>query len=219
MKRFAFTMLELLFVIIVIGILAVFAMPNFNRHPLQEAAEQVASHIRYTQHLAMVDDKFDPADDEWWQKRWQIHFENAAGGERIYVIYNNLDGDSNEDDNELARSPLTGALMKGVDNDIMADPTKYTGNLMISKTYGITNVTFGNNCHPSSATSSRLGFDNLGRPYFNTANTAPYDDLLIANCDITLTHPDDGIAVIRIHPETGYVCVLDNDTGQCQASN
>ncbi|MDO9208669.1 MAG: prepilin-type N-terminal cleavage/methylation domain-containing protein, partial [Sulfuricurvum sp.] len=39
MKRFAFTMLELVFVIIVIGILAVLAMPNFNRHPLQEAAE------------------------------------------------------------------------------------------------------------------------------------------------------------------------------------
>ncbi len=30
MKRFAFTMLELVFVIIVIGILAVLAMPNFN---------------------------------------------------------------------------------------------------------------------------------------------------------------------------------------------
>jgi prepilin-type N-terminal cleavage/methylation domain-containing protein len=57
MKRFAFTMLELIFVIIVIGILAVLAMPSFNKNSLAEAAEQVAGHIRYTQHLAMVDDK------------------------------------------------------------------------------------------------------------------------------------------------------------------
>ncbi|MDP3466327.1 MAG: type II/IV secretion system protein [Sulfuricurvum sp.] len=206
MKRFAFTMLELVFVIIVIGILAVLAMPNFNRHPLQEAAEQIASHIRYTQHLAMVDDKFDPADDEWWQKRWQIHFENAAGGEKIYVIYNNLEGDTNEDDNELARDPLTRRLMKGTDNDIASDPTKYTGDLMISKAYGISGVSFSADCHPSSATSSRLGFDNLGRPYYHTANSAPYDDLLIANCNITLTHSD-GTAVITIRPETGYVSV------------
>lgn len=206
MKRFAFTMLELVFVIIVIGILAVLAMPNFNRHPLQEAAEQVASHIRYTQHLAMVDDKYDPTDPTWWQKRWQIHFENAAGGEKIYVIYNNLDGDTNEDDDELARDPLNGALMKGVDNTIMLDPTKYTGKLMISKTYGISNVTFNAGCHPSSATSSRLGFDNLGRPYVLTSTTTPYASLLTSNCVITLTHTD-GTAAITVSPETGYVSV------------
>lgn len=206
MKRFAFTMLEFVFVIIVIGILAVLALPNFNRHPLQEAAEQVAKHIRYTQHLAMVDDKFDPTDDTWWQKRWQIHFEDAAGGEKIYVIYNNLDGDTNEDDNETARDPLSGKLMRGVDIDTTSNPGKYTGELMISKTYGITNVSFSNDCHPSSATSSRLGFDHLGRPYFHTANAAPYDDLLVNDCIITLTHPD-GTASITVQPETGYVSV------------
>ncbi len=208
MKRFAFTMLELVFVIIIIGILAVLAMPNFNTNPLQTAAEQVAAHIRYTQHLAMVDDKYDPTDPTWWQKRWQIHFEDAStgGGEKVYEIYNNLDGDANEDDDELAHDPLNGSLMKGVDKDIMADPTKYTAYLMISKTYGITNVTFSADCHPSSATSSRLGFDNLGRPYFNTATVAPYDDLLVADCNITLIHPD-GNATITVHPETGYVSV------------
>jgi prepilin-type N-terminal cleavage/methylation domain-containing protein len=33
MKRYAFTLLELVFVIIVIGILAVLAMPNFRGNP------------------------------------------------------------------------------------------------------------------------------------------------------------------------------------------
>ena len=58
MKRLAFTMLELVFVIVVIGILAALAMPNLSTSPLQQAAEEIAGHIRYTQHLAMMEDKY-----------------------------------------------------------------------------------------------------------------------------------------------------------------
>ena len=208
MKRFAFTMLELVFIIIVIGILAVLAMPNFNRHPLQEAAEQVARHIRYTQHLAMMHDDYNSSDSTWWQKRWQIHFENDSydAGQKIYVIYTNNDKDSNEDDSETARDPLSGQLMRGANSKIMSSPYKYMDNLMISRKYGISNVTFNAACHPSSATSSRLGFDNLGRPYVLTSTTTPYASLLTADCLITLTHPD-GIAIITIRSQTGYVSV------------
>ena len=61
MKK-AFTMLELVFVIVIVGILSYFVSSSFQRNPLREAADQVVSHIRYTQHLAMIDDKFDPND-------------------------------------------------------------------------------------------------------------------------------------------------------------
>lgn len=72
MKRTAFTMLELVFVIVVIGILAVLAMPSFQTNILQQATEQVASHIRYAQHLAIVDDKFSPTDQNYQNKRWRF---------------------------------------------------------------------------------------------------------------------------------------------------
>lgn len=209
MKRAAFTLLELVFVLIVIGILAVLAMPNFRGNPLQTAAEQVASHIRYTQHLAMVDDKYDPTDTTWWEKRWQIQFENDAFdvGQKIYVIYSNDDKDTNEDDNETARDPQTKQLMRGANSQIMAAPYKYMDNLMISREYGITNVTFSAGCNPSSATSNRIGFDNVGRPYTRSNSAvSPYDDLMIVDCNITLVHPD-GNATITIRPETGYVSV------------
>ncbi|MCF6310454.1 MAG: type II secretion system GspH family protein, partial [Sulfurimonas sp.] len=58
MKK-AFTMLELVMVIVVIGILAAVMLPRVASDRLAEAATQVISHIRYTQHLAMVDDQFD----------------------------------------------------------------------------------------------------------------------------------------------------------------
>lgn len=208
MKRFAFTMLELVFVIIVIGILAVLAMPNFRGNPLQTAAEQVASHIRYTQHLAMVDDIFDPTDPTWWQIRWQIQFEDYAPDPgKIYVIYRNLDKDTNEDDDEIARDPLTRQLMRGADKDIAIPPFKYMDNLLISKKYGISNVTFSAGCNASGPTSNRIGFDNLGRPYTRSNSAvSPYDDLMTVDCNVTLVHSD-GTATITIRRETGYVSV------------
>ncbi len=54
----AFTMLELIFVIVVVGILSFMAASSFQRNTVQEATDQLLSHIRYTQHLAMMDDKF-----------------------------------------------------------------------------------------------------------------------------------------------------------------
>lgn len=78
MKRYAFTMLELVFVIIIIAILAVLAIPNLRKQPLQEAGEQLANHIRYTQHLAMMDDVYDPSNPTWYLRRWSINLCSAT---------------------------------------------------------------------------------------------------------------------------------------------
>jgi len=135
MKRSAFTMLELVFVIIVIGILAVLAMPNFNRHPLQEAAEQVASHIRYTQHLAMVDDKFDPADGNWWKRKWQF----KITGTSYDVFSDSVTINGSVDAGEAAIDPLTKTPISAIN---------------LATDYGITAIT-----------ASTFAFDNMGRPY------------------------------------------------------
>lgn len=109
MKRFAFTMLELVFVIIVIGILAVLAMPNFRTNPLQQVTEQVASHIRYTQHLAMVDDKFDPTNAGWFNRRWQLTIAGTS-----YNIYSDTDQDGALTVGEAAIDPLTRTPLFGI---------------------------------------------------------------------------------------------------------
>ena len=82
-------MIELVFVMVIIAILASLAAPNFQQNRLREAAEQVVSHIRYTQHLALVDNKFIPSNassqfsnaitqqrhaQSWFNGRWQIAF-------------------------------------------------------------------------------------------------------------------------------------------------
>ncbi len=78
MKK-AFTMLELVFVIVIVGILSFIAASSFQRNTLREAADQVVSHIRYTQHLAMTDDKFDPNEAQWFMRRWTLRFQQNVG--------------------------------------------------------------------------------------------------------------------------------------------
>ena len=204
MKRFAFTMLELVFIIIVIGILAVLAMPSFNRHPLQEAAEQVARHIRYTQHLAMLDDKFDPSDENWSRENWQLEFKHI-GATIYYEIYSDNDHKGNSDVNETALDPLSHQLMDGSTN--ITD---------LTKNFAIKTVLFSLNCKPSPAIGE-IDFDFIGRPYYYiTGNTSGvgvplasniYQYKLNSDCVITLVHETDGNATITVHPETGYISV------------
>lgn len=203
MKRYAFTMLELIFVIIVIGILAVLAMPSFNRNPLAEATEQIANHIRYAQHLAMVDDKFDTTDPTWWRERWQIRFyEYGTPDNYYYAVYSDRDqnrrGDTAAGKDEVAEDPNSGKLLIG-DNAFMN----------LTSTFGITNVS--SSCYSDDATlmtanKGSLAFDTYGRPYTGSANaTSPFAFLLKQPCTITLTGPGGETSQITIQPETGYV--------------
>ncbi len=204
MKRFAFTMLELVFVIIVIAILAILAMPNFNRHPLQEAAEQVASHIRYTQHLAMVDDVYDPTDSAWYEKRWQIRFPyTTIAGQTIYYyeVFSDKNKQGNSNLDEEAVDPLTHKTIGDGVTAVGAIPDNAMVNL--TKRFGVTSVT--GTCVIGGAYRT-IAFDNLGRPYLDVYSGLYSNLLPVAGCTIVLNHPD-GTATLTVQQETGYVSV------------
>jgi prepilin-type N-terminal cleavage/methylation domain-containing protein len=109
MKRLAFTLLELVFVIIIIGIMSVLALPNFQSNSLSQVTEQLASHIRYAQHLAMTDDKFDPNNANWWKRRWQIKLTNGK-----YTIYSDTSENGAYDNGEAAIDPSTGEALANI---------------------------------------------------------------------------------------------------------
>ncbi|MDP1785598.1 MAG: prepilin-type N-terminal cleavage/methylation domain-containing protein [Sulfuricurvum sp.] len=205
MKRSAFTLLELVFVIIVIGILAVLAMPNFRGNPLQDAAEQVASHIRYTQHLAMVDDKFDPADSTWYEKRWQIRFPHTTiNGVVVYYyeIFSDKNKAGNSNLNEEAIDPLTGKTIGDGVTAVASIPDNALVNL--TKKFGIKSLS--GTCVIGGAYPT-IGFDHLGRPYKDVYTGIYSNQLPVGGCTIILQHESDGNAIITIRPETGYVSV------------
>ncbi len=201
MKRFAFTMMELIFVIIVVGILAVLAMPNFDRDPLGEATEQLANHIRYTQHLAMVDDRFDPNNAQWYSEMWKLNI-RQIGTDWTYEIFSDSAAyDGNSVVAEEAIDPLTGLTLGN--NGI--------GITNLSDNYGIVNMAVAGGVNVTGSASLSIVFDNLGRPYRDTdsnANANWRNLLITTNMVITLTGEDGRNATITIVPETGYVSTM-----------
>ena len=211
MKK-AFTMVELVFVIILVGILSFFISESLQRNTLQEAADQVISHIRYTQHLAMMDEKFTSTESDRYKKRWQIAFVNNQGSDNqwAYTVFSDWKGahTGNPDIGEIAVNPsnpkqyLTGGTSGA--GLIHYGDAGATAQLNIGHTYGISQVTFTGGCN----TANRVTFDYLGRPFQGSSSTmtSPYGNnrLIVSDCNITLFKDNGQNIVITVKPETGY---------------
>ena len=180
MKK-AFTLLELVFVIVVVGILAAVIIPSTRTNPVREAAIDLVSKIRYAQHLAMVDDKFDVGDANWMRNRWQIVFTDTNTKYSIVSDNNTV----------YAKDPLNSA-------DTIQD-------IDLNAKYGVT-VALTDGC----VGETDITFDHLGRPIVGdiSDDTAAYvaAQLMTATCEITLTNNGE-TAIIDIRPETGYASI------------
>ncbi len=219
--RKAFTMLELVFVIVVVGILAATMAPRFTRDNLQEAADQVVSHLRYTKHLAMVDEKFDLSDVTWYKARWQLLFGKSSytDNEYAYSIFSDSPTYSGSPGiSELAKNILDNnkLLSGGYSGVLQWDDSRATREMNIGKKFGIEDVEFSN-C--GSGSPKRIAFDYLGRPITGdiSSSTKPYQKsrILKQQCKISIctVNPCTSASssekiTIAIEPITGYIHIL-----------
>lgn len=220
MKK-AFTMIEIIFVILVIGILAAVIASRGGPSSLDLAAEQVAQHIRYTQHLAMVDDVYDPNDAYdpatkkygWFKKRWQISFQKHEDSNYKwgYIVFSDKKGEHSGKPNpeEIAKDPLSGKYISNGFTGLTYDSNRTEKSANLGETYGINDeqgITLSDSCKFSG--SSRIAFDYLGRPLKGdiSSYSKPYvhNRLISEPCVITL-HKGLDSKSITIEPETGYV--------------
>ncbi|WP_300362599.1 type II secretion system protein [Hydrogenimonas sp.] len=209
MKK-AFTMLELILVIVVVAILSVVMIPRFSDSQLREAADQIISHIRYTQHLAMIDDRFKPDDQNWFRSRYQVFFHHDNSGDKhlIYTIYydKNKNSTSTPTTDEIVTDPATKRKLTG--NSTYT--SSYMEQLDLTHKYGMEEINIcGNTIDTTGGSTSRIYFDNTGRPYYMNAtstmdNSVGLGDLLSNTCDIVFKSSD-GNFTVSIEPETGYV--------------
>ena len=194
MKHSAFTMVEMIIVIVVAGILAAVMIPRLERDNLRTATNQVVRHIRYTQHLAMVDDVYDDSNATWHKAMWRISFRSN----NCYVVSSNTDHNTNYDRNESATDPMTKTLLYS-DNDCIQESSD-NSDMFLSSKYGIDSIEFNSTC----GNNRFIAFDYLGRPHKTLSSAG---DLVTAECKITM-HSGSRKGVISILPETGYVKAL-----------
>ena len=210
-KRPAFTMIELMLVIIVLGILASLAIPRLDRDLRQEVADNVLSSIRYTQHLALMDDKSQTMDNGWNQEFWTIRFSSDGNNGYFYTISSNTDHNTNVDKNETAIDPTNGYYFYNAAGNDVIDSDE-TPSIFLGKNFGVDSVKFSGGC--GSNNTKHIAFDHLGRPYksgiFSGSNL--FQGYMTADCIITFgflsdASQDDLNMSIRIVKETGYAYI------------
>lgn len=220
MKK-SFTMLELIVVIVVVGIISVMAIPRFERDNLQEAADQILSHIRYTQQLAMTDNKFDPSKKEWYKERWQIFFANTKQTNYIhsYTIFSDKVNPDVKvgfpNPNEIAKDPTNPSklLTGGYSGAVNFDDPRVSKNLRIGETFGIKDIKF-----KGIGNATRITFDEIGRPYSAVQNAKNSTDKLLEKpCTITLSDDNDKNISIAVCNETGYAFILVENADEAKA--
>lgn len=206
----AFTMIELVFVIVVLGILASLAIPRLERDIRQEAADNILSAIRYTQQLALTDNKTDPFDLNWQKEFWTIRFSLDGDGRYFYTVSSNTDHGTNVSIDEAAIDPTNGKYLYTSDSTIDENESPH---IFLGKKFGIDDADF-TNCQTTangSNTSKHIAFDHLGRPHkgvFITA-TNDYRTVMSDNCTITFSFEGSSEDLsIHIEKETGYAFII-----------
>ena len=211
----AFTLIELVFVIVVLGILASLAMGRMDRDLRQEAASTILSHIRLTQQLALRDNKHRQDNNPLWQRAyWQFGFRRCGTsiayriGSDTSLGGNGVNGLANI---EAALDPIDGKYLRTA--SCSENARDESPSVLITKKYGILN----SGVVQSGGCSSRsISFDYLGRPHTNsTYNNADFSHIMSTDCNLTFTlstdqdnDGNDDVFTITIKSETGHAFIV-----------
>jgi len=195
-------MIELVLSVIIIGILAALVIPRMHRDLRQEAADNILSAIRYTQHLALIDDKTDPFDSNWQKKLWKIQFTISSNTDgSFYTISTDLNENGSVSKDECTVDPANGKYMYntgGWSTNLASDESP---NIFIGHHYGINAMETSGGCNVQ-----HIAFDHLGRPHVGIGSaTNDYGTYMSSDCNFTFSFAggEDNIT-ITINAETGY---------------
>ena len=206
-KKAGFTMIELVFVIVVLGILASLAMGRMERDLSQEASETVLSHIRLTQQLALSDNKHRTDNNPNWQKAyWQIDFDCTVSCRYIVSSDINLDGSIIKE--ESAIDPTDG---KYIFNDNSGD-TEMSDKVILSDKFGVNSITPSAGCNDRKSMATNrdsIAFDYLGRPHVDiNISTNTFSQIMPTDCNLTFDMLSSDSFTITIESETGHAFIV-----------
>ena len=214
-------MIELVFVIVVLGILASLAMGRMDRDLKQEAAETILSHIRLAQQLALRDNKHRSDNDVNWQTGyWQFSME-SCGNDIAYKVGSDISmggGVNGIEKTESAINPIDGKYIFSEDCENI--DTDETSSVLLSKKFGIldSGVSQTGGCD-----RNQILFDYLGRPHSRNTiyasatdlNPRHFDNIMNEDCNFTFTMQTDqdgdgnnDTFTITIEAETGHAFIV-----------
>jgi len=205
--RLAFSMIELVLVIVVIGILASLAIPRMDRDLRQEAIDSVVANIRLTQRMALSDHRHD-INQTWQRSYWQWRLSTCDNGSYYYSVFSDNNRDGDIDVGEIAIDPYNrkylharedGYCTSGDANNTDSD------RVLLSKKFGITSIARVGGC----ANNAHIAFDEFGRPHNGIDGYASpnFAFLMREDCNLTFVLGESNFTV-NIEAITGRVSEL-----------
>jgi len=206
-------MIELVFVIVVLGILASLAMGRMDRDLEQEAKETILSHIRLAQQLALNDNKHRSDNDPRWQNAYWQFVLRPCGDDWSYRVGSDTSlkgGGSGLGKTESAINPIDGKYLWAKNCTDLAN--NESPSVLLTKKFGIDSINFTPSCG-----NKIIAFDYLGRPHFDTNyNSTPnFRNILVEDCNLTFTmftdqdnDGEDDKFTITIEKETGHAFIV-----------
>ncbi len=210
MNRAAFTLVEIIMVIVVLGILASLALPRLDRDVKQEAADSILSDIRYTQHLALTDNKHKFNEAKWQRAFWKFSVESCANDTGLFMaIGTDLDYSKEPSREESALDPINGKFIFWENTSECSEGLEdldTSSRIFLTNKYAIISVEGTGGCDGVQ----HIGFDNTGRPHvsFSNSDQPNYASVMHETCTFTFTMEDDTTFAIDILPETGYAYIV-----------
>lgn len=202
-------MIELVLVVVVLGILGALALPRLERDVRQEAGDNILSAIRYTQHLALVDDKMDPRYSDWQKSLWAIRFTVSSSDPEgtYYTIGTDSNRNGSIDKSETAIDPSNGKYFYNSSGSFASRASDESPNVFIGHRYGIESIDFTGGC---SNDNKHIAFDHFGRPHNGIASAGnDYGTYMTEDCNIKIgfkgTDLDD--LTIIIEKQTGHAYI------------
>ncbi len=205
--RKAFTIYEAILVVVIVGILSAIAIPRLETDRLQEATDKLITALRYTQHLALIDDKYVPNENfstytnsvqkeketKFWFKKWWVFYIRDLNGNTVTAdpltgpdivifsdapsISNNKKFNRNPSKQEIAIDPQTGRLICGHKYDSGFSDEDIDRSYNLHG-YGIKKVVITSEC----SSKGKILFDDIGRPHCikpdNDSSLNPYDHIV-----------------------------------------
>lgn len=188
--RKGFSLIEIVFVIVILSILSTAGIMYMPDNKLQQAADSLIANLKYTKILAQTDDRYYTMSDgsmpnsvnlnkqmENWKKgmwQFQMHLDgsNAKGSYSIYADTARNTGNTNFDgrpmDGDLiAKDPMNMSCLSGytISNLPKECENNISREVRLTETFGINKieVNIDNTCKESG--TARIFFDNKGMVY------------------------------------------------------
>ena len=202
MKK-SFSILELIFVILLLSILYTFLVPKSSNYKLDEFTNRLLIYLKEVRYQALIDNKYSLNDDLWFKKRWTLKFFRCRSN--VGGIYFSIYSDENKTGIPRSEDTLKDALTrKNIYSSNYCQENEYNSKyVLLTKNYDINSINLSCN---NTTSLGQLSFGSDGRVYSKLGITSNEEfDYEITNiCKLKIISKNGDSREILISPKTGF---------------